>query len=271
VLVVSLAAMTTALIGYTGFVGSTLDAALRPEARFRSTDIDTIRGRSFGHVVCAGIQARKWWANLHPNDDRAGIQRLLDALADVRAERFTMVSTIDVYPAPRGVDEDSAIDRAGHHAYGLNRLAAEDWVREKFPDCLVLRLPGLFGPGLRKNVIFDMLHDNELAKVHPGGVFQYYDTRRLAADIEKAWGLGLGLLNVSSAPLATSLLRDRFFPGKQLGGTGPAPAGYDMRSKHAAAWGGHDGYLYSADQVLADLADWLASRQGAPETAGQAS
>lgn len=271
VLVVFLTAMTTALIGYTGFVGSTLDTALRPEARFRSTDIDSIRGRSFGHVVCAGIQAKKWWANLRPDDDRAGIQRLLDALAEVRADRFTLISTIDVYPAPRGVDEDSAIDRAGHHAYGLHRLEAEDWVRTRFPDCLVLRLPGLFGPGLRKNVIFDLLHDNELGKVHPGGVFQYYDTRRLAADIAKAWGLRLSLLNVSSAPVATSLLRDRFFPGKQLGGTGPAPAGYDMRSKHAATWGGHDGYLYSGDQVLADLADWLASPQATQGPAAPAS
>lgn len=251
--------MKTALIGYTGFVGATLDQALRPQARFRSTDIETIRGRSFDHVVCAGVQAKKWWANLHPADDLAGIRRLLDALAEVEAERFTLISTIDVYPAPRGVDEDSIIERAGHHAYGLHRLEVEDWITARFPRTVVLRLPGLFGPGLKKNVIFDMMHDNDLPKVHPGGVFQYYDTRRLAADIGRAWDLGLGLVNISSEPLATSVLRDRFFPGKELGGTGPAPAGYDMLSKHAAAWGGRDGYLYSADQVLADLADWLAS------------
>jgi hypothetical protein len=30
-----------------------------------------------------------------------------------------------------------------------------------------------------------------------------------------------------------------------------------MRSKHGAAWGGEDGYLYSKEQVIGDLGDWL--------------
>jgi hypothetical protein len=49
----------------------------------------------------------------------------------------------------------------------------------------ILSLPGLFGPGLKKNVIWNMMHDNNLDKAHPGGVFQYYDTRLLAVDIDK--------------------------------------------------------------------------------------
>jgi hypothetical protein len=249
--------MSTALIGYTGFVGSNLLARRAYDSKYRSSDIDTIRGESFGHIVCAGVQAMKWWANLHPADDRAGIARLREPLSQVRAKRFTLISTIDVYPAPREVDEDSAIERAGHHAYGLHRVELEDWIRDRFPEVLILRLPGLFGPGLKKNVIFDMIHDNGLEKVHPEGVFQYYDLRHLAADIDRAWELGLPLLNVSTEPLGTGEICERFFPGKTLGGTGPAPAGYDMRSRHAPEWGGANGYLYGKAQVFADLASWL--------------
>lgn len=249
-----------ALIGHSGFVGGNLLATRTFDSSYRSSDIDTIRGRSFGHVVCAGVQAMKWWANLHPEEDKAGIDRLLGSLSEVKAERFTLISTIDVYPAPRDVDEDSAIERAGHHAYGLHRLEVEDWIQANFPSVLILRLPGLFGPGLKKNVIYDLIHDNNLDKVHPGGVFQYYDLRRLADDIDKAWELGIGLFNLSTEPLGTAEIRDHFFPGKILGATGPAPAGYDMRSKHAAEWDGTNGYLYSKTQVMADLGDWLASR-----------
>jgi nucleoside-diphosphate-sugar epimerase len=251
--------MNTALIGYTGFVGATLDEMLSPDARYRSTNIDDIRGQSFEHVICAGVQAKKWWANLHPEDDWRGISRLLNALESVTADRFTLISTIDVYPAPRDVDEDSVIPLEGHHAYGLHRLKAEEWLRNRFPSVAILRLPGLFGPGLKKNVIFDMLTDNQLDKVHPDGVFQYYDTRRLSADIARVWELGIGLLNVSSEPVATSLIRDQLFPTKKLGASGPAPAGYDMRSLHAKSWGGAGGYLYSREQVMADLGDWLAT------------
>jgi nucleoside-diphosphate-sugar epimerase len=249
--------MSTSLIGYSGFVGGNLLAKRSYDFTYRSTDIESIRGRHFDHVVCAGVQAMKWWANLHPEEDMAGIERLLEPLSEVGAERFTLISTIDVYPAPREVDEDSPIDRAGHHAYGLHRLEAEDRIRRMFPRVLILRLPGLFGPGLKKNVIFDLIHDNNLDKVHPGGVFQYYDLRRLADDIDKAWELGIDLLNISSAPLGTSEIRDRFFPEKELGATGPAPASYDMQSKNAEAWGGANGYLYSKEQVVVDLATWL--------------
>lgn len=246
-----------AIIGHSGFVGGNLLAKRTFESQYRSTDIDRIRGRSFDHVVCAGVQAMKWWANLHPEEDQAGIRRLLDPLSKVQAERFTLISTIDVYPLPREVDEDSVIERDGHHAYGLHRLQVEDWVKQQFPQVLILRLPGLFGPGIKKNVIFDLIHDNNLDKIHPEGVFQYYDLRHLAADIDKAWELGIELLNLSTGQLATSEIRDQFFPGKELGGSGPAPASYDMKSKHAAKWGGFDGYLYSRQQVIADLGDWL--------------
>ncbi len=249
--------MISALVGYSGFVGSNLLAQRPCNSLYRSSDIHTIRGRSFDHLVCSGVQAMKWWANLHPVEDKAGITRLLGPLSEVRAERFTLISTIDVYPTPRNVDEDTAIEREGHHAYGLHRLQVEDWVKSHFPKVLIVRLPGLFGPGIKKNVIFDILHDNNLDKVHPDGVFQYYDLRRLADDIDRAWSLGIERLNLSTGQLPTSEIRDRFFPGKELGGTGPPPASYDMRSKHAAEWGGTGGYLYSKEQVIADLAGWL--------------
>lgn len=247
-----------ALIGHSGFVGGNLLARRTYDAVYRSSNIDAIGGREFDHVVCAGIQAMKWWANLHPEEDLAGIEKLLGALSKVRAERFTLVSTIDVYPSPRGVNEDSPIEPEGHHAYGLHRLYAEQRIAEMFPQVLVLRLPGVFGPGLKKNVIYDLIHDNNLHQVHPDGVFQYYDLRRLADDIDKAWLLECTTLNISSEPIGTAEIRDRFFPGKELGGVGSAPAGYDMRSKHAAAWKGSDGYLYSKEEVLSDLGDWLA-------------
>lgn len=247
----------TALIGYSGFVGSNLLLRRSYDALFRSSNIEDIRGRSFEHIVCAGVQAMKWWANLHPEEDLAGIQRLLDPLAGVKAERFTLISTIDVYPAPRGVDEDTVIDRHQHHAYGMNRLVVEDRIRAMFPRAAIIRLPGLFGPGLKKNVIYDLIHDNNLDKVHPGGVFQYYDLRRLADDIDRAWDKGIELLNISSEPIGTLEIRDRLFPGKELGGTGQAPDAYDMRSKHAATWEGADGYLYNQQQILADLERFL--------------
>ena len=57
----------------------------------------------------------------------------------------------------RGVYEDSpAQDTEDLPAYGKNRLQLEHWVREDFPDALIVRLPALYGAGIRKNFLFDL-------------------------------------------------------------------------------------------------------------------
>ena len=249
------------LIGYTGFVGAQLDSSGAYGARYRSTNIGEVAGKEFEHLVCAGVQAVKWWANKNPDEDWAGIEKLLKPLKEAKAKRVTLISSIDVYNPPREVDEDSEIECDGHHAYGLHRLKVEEWVKEHFDQVAILRLPGLFGPGLKKNVIYDMMHDNQLENVHPDGCFQYYDTRRLAGDISQCWEQGIDLLNLSSEPILTSEIRDRFFSGKELGGSGPAPAGYDMRSKYDKAWGGNSGYLFSKEQMFDDLGSFLESER----------
>lgn len=39
-------------------------------------------------IVCAGIQAKKWRASEHPDEDWAAIESLLGHLANVKAERY---------------------------------------------------------------------------------------------------------------------------------------------------------------------------------------
>lgn len=62
--------MTNALIGYSGFVGSTLLKQAQFSALFRSTNIHEIENGEFDIVVCAGAPAQKWIANRDPADDR---------------------------------------------------------------------------------------------------------------------------------------------------------------------------------------------------------
>ena len=49
----------------------------------------------------------------------------------------------------------------------------------RFPGALIVRLPGLFGAGLKKNLIYDFVHDNRLDLIHPDGQFQFYDLERI--------------------------------------------------------------------------------------------
>src|SRR5947209_7600902 len=104
------ARMSTALIGNTGYVGSTLLRQTRFDELYHSTNIARIEGRHFDLVVCAGLPAAKWLANQDPTSDLANVQSLMKSLKTITAERFLLISTVDVYHQPAGVDEDSPID-----------------------------------------------------------------------------------------------------------------------------------------------------------------
>ena len=256
--------MSNALIGYTGFVGSMLERAGGFDSLFNSKNIKEIEGRRFDRVVCAGINAVKWLANKEPEADWAGIERLLDSLGRVEADVFTLVSTVDVYPDPVGVTEADEPDRTAGQPYGRHRLTAEDWVRNRFATAHVVRLPGLFGQGLKKNVIFDMMTDNNLAVINPDSRFQWYDLARLPADLALVESSGLEVVNMASEPVATGAIQARFFPDQAIG-SNPAPvAAYDMRSQHAALFGSSSDYQLSADEVMQRLDAFLARTRPAP-------
>src|SRR4051812_49897374 len=113
--------MTSALIGYTGFVGGNLLRQHEFDATFSSSNIEQIGGRSFDLVVCAGAPAEKWKANADPERDLDSIERLTRALQHTNTQKLVLISTVDVFLNPVEVDEDSPVPMQGLHAYGKHR------------------------------------------------------------------------------------------------------------------------------------------------------
>ncbi len=255
-----------ALIGHTGFVGSNLVNQHKFPALFNSTTIEEMRGGAFDSVVCTGIQAKKWWANQNPEADWAAIQKLLALLDTIQARRFILISTVDVYPTPVRVTEMTPIT-GENHAYGKHRYAAEQFIRARFPSSLVLRLPGLFGRGLKKNVIFDLLHNNCLEQINPEGVFQYYSLDRLWSDIQRGLAANLLLLNIATEPVKTRDIIQDYFPHQQdrVGPAKPFTVNYDMRTEHADLWDSTiGGYLYDRQTILHEIGEFVARHQSTP-------
>lgn len=254
---------SAALIGYTGFVGSTLARDRSFRATFNSRNIETIRGRHFNTVVCAGVSAVKWLANKEPDKDWEAISRLIDCLSTVEADRFVLISTIDVYRDPSGQTERDAPPLDGLHPYGRHRLKLEAFVRQRFPVSTIVRLPALFGTGLRKNAIYDMIHLNAPEKVVPNGSFQWYPTRRLADDLDRIVAAGLDLVNITAEPVEMGAIHDRFFADVTIAPPVAKPPRYDMRSIFDEVLGGHGGYHLSANQVFQELETFIAEARAA--------
>lgn len=247
--------MKRALVGSTGFVGGNLLDAVEFQACFNSANADEMRGGRFDLLVCAGLPAAKWVANRDPEQDRANVDALLRNLSAVSADRVVVVSTIDVYGSPRGVDEETSPDPI--EEYGTNRLRFELAVRELFESVLVVRPPALYGPGLRKNALYDLLNDRMLSAIRPDARFQWYDVRRLWADVLRCWDAGIELANFATQPVLTEELIERDFPGFVPSRHQGEPPRYDMHTLHAERLGGQGHYIQSADEVLAGLSDFI--------------
>jgi hypothetical protein len=249
-----------ALVGHTGFVGGNLIRQHDFGAHYNSGNIGEIAGRRFGTLVFSGAQAKKWWANQNPDQDWAGIQWALDAMVGVTADRVVLISTIDVVPQVPGADERFDCGSQPTHAYGENRLRLEAAMRERFGNVMTVRLPALSGWDLRKNILFDLVHDNMVDKIDPASWFQFYDLYRLWDDIGTASSAGLDLVHLVTEPVRTGDIVTRFFPGTIVGE--PPASGspsYDFRTRHAAVFGGSDGYIYGADEAMRRIGDWVAA------------
>jgi hypothetical protein len=251
------------LVGHSGFVGTTLKKQTQFEAQFRSTDIASIRGQSFDLLVIAGAPAQKWLANREPEADRARIEGLMAQLQTVSARRVVLISTVDVFSSPIAVDEETPVHEAGLQPYGLNRRRLERFVTDWAPQPLVVRLPGLVGPGLRKNVLYDFQHNNNLDAIDHRGVFQFYPMVNLWSDITTALKANLSLVHLTAEPISVADVAQHGF-GRSFANTTGTVARYDFRTRHASLFGGEGTYQYARRETLMAIRAYAQSEPQEP-------
>lgn len=252
--------MNSALIGYTGFVGSNLDTQHEFTDKYNSKNIKDINGKEYELIVCAAARADKWRINQDPDSDSQDLDSLKRMISQVKAKLFILISTIDVYKVPVNVDENLVLDTNGLHVYGLHRYQLEKFVQKTFDNTLIIRLPGLFGPGLKKNVIFDFLTNNKpfLDQANSDGKFQYYDLRNIWSDIETAVKNKVKLINFATEPITTEEVAKEAFDIRFINHPDGKPAGlYDFKTMHAELYGGSDGYIYDKQTILRLMANFV--------------
>ena len=146
------------LVGFTGFVGSNLAKKHHFDGLFNSKNISDAFGKNPDLLIYAGIPARKFYANQNPEEDLAIIKNATENIKKINPQKLVLISTIDVIDKPNNFCETDQIDKTKLQPYGYNRFFLEEWARDNFSDCLIVRLPALFGDNLKKNFIFDIIH-----------------------------------------------------------------------------------------------------------------
>lgn len=254
--------MPKALIGYTGFVGSNLFAQGDFTDLYNSKNIEQIRGKEFELVVCAGARGIKWLANKEPEKDIGNIRYLMRNLEEIKTEEFILISTIDVYPTPFGVDEDTPIDTGLLLPYGRHRRILEEFAEANFKNAFIVRLPDLFGNGIKKNIIYDFLNNNCLEMIHQDGIFQFYNLQYLWRDIKKVRENKVKLVNFTTEPVSVKDIAKNCFGIDFSNNLATSAANHNMFTKYSFLWGRQGPYIYSRSEVLADIASFVKSQKG---------
>lgn len=147
-----------ALVGYTGFVGSNIYEHGTFAKVYNSKNIEEAYGLEPDLLIYAGMRAEKYLANNAPEKDMELVKQAERNIELIRPKKLVLISTIDVLKDPQGKTENDPIETDGLQAYGFDRYMLECWVREHYPDALIIRLPGLFGKNIKKNFIYDYIH-----------------------------------------------------------------------------------------------------------------
>jgi nucleoside-diphosphate-sugar epimerase len=212
------------LIGYTGFVGLNLIMHMKPNTLFvNSKNASEILDREFDTVYCCGVYAEKWKANKYPEDDTKHINGIIENLSRIKCKRFILISTVDVlncnshqYENLEGNSYYATLDYSTH-TYGVNRRRLEEWCLNRFPECYICRLPALFGHGLKKNALWDMINNNNIDKLRGHWRFQWYNLDWLYDDIQDMLENNkYKLVHLVTSPIRLDSIQKLFFPRLQL-------------------------------------------------------
>jgi nucleoside-diphosphate-sugar epimerase len=175
------------IVGGRGLLGSAFVRACertgRPFAILDRENYANYIGQHCELLINANGNSRKPLARERPLEDfDSSVRSVRATLCDFHFERYIHLSSCDVYPdcsQPAFTNEDVLLDPAAQSPYGFHKHLAELCVRHNAANWIILRCGGFVGPGLKKNAIYDILHERPLW-LDPASELQFLHTDEAA-------------------------------------------------------------------------------------------
>jgi sugar phosphate isomerase/epimerase len=193
-----------AIVGFTGFVGSNLLQFYKFNHFYNSKNFHEAKNKEFDTLFFSGVPAVKWKANKNPEEDNSIIEELKNILDTISVKKIILISTIDVYEnTNNGLNEDYHINYNKNHTYGKNRFLFEEYIKTRYINYNIIRLPALFGKGLKKNLIYDLINNNNVNDIPINSSFQWYYLDWLKNDIDIILKNDIKICNLFTEPIDT--------------------------------------------------------------------
>lgn len=248
------------LIGNTGLIGTTLKDTIKFDYEFNSKNLEELLSlpidTSQAELYLACLPATKWLVNQDPQADLNNIFKILNIITKREYGNIILYSTIDVYNnVPLEANEDYEISITAP-SYGSNRYLFENLIKTtvKYKNLLVLRLPALFGKHIKKNIIYDLLNNNEIHKIKYNSTYQWYNLDRLVDDTNNCLysTREFQCINLFPEPIFTSELLEIFQVSKEDIENNLDPIIYNYKCKTAPT-----GYITSKQEILDEIKQFI--------------
>jgi hypothetical protein len=200
------------LIGNTGLIGTTLKDSISFDHEFNSKNIHELLNLNvdFSKIdlyLCC-LPATKWLVNQDPSEDFNNMINIINILSKQKYNNIILYSTIDIYQNAPIHSNESYIPKIDSLNYGNNRYIFEQLVEKTliYNNLLILRLPSLFGKHLKKNILFDLLNNNEIHKINYNSKYQWYNLDDLVKDTNNCLKITnkFLIINLFPEPIETS-------------------------------------------------------------------
>ena len=166
--------MKVGVLGGEGFIGSEIVRILKKKHEvtvLTRINYDYLLGKSFDVFINAGGSSRKYLAEVDALADfNKNVLEVYKSVLDFGFEKYIYISTTDVY---------------GSTTYGFHKRLAENILRERCKNLVILRCSAVIGKGMKKGFDYDLLKGIPLY-VSNDSKFQLITNTAIAKFIDEA-------------------------------------------------------------------------------------
>lgn len=235
--------MNTALVGYNGTIGSVLKDQICFNNLFNSKNIDQLSNQQYDLVYCSAPTGSRVWANNNADKDKENINSIIKQLAQSNIKKFVLISTVDT-------------QIRSNTPYGKSRLYFENSIKEIFNDYHIVRLCSLIDSSIKKNLLYDIKHNQYLDKVNPLLYMQWYPMHRLSNDIQICINNQINEINLVSEPIQNKDILNRFCKHIKPSYS-ESVTDYDLVCNYSKVFSGYKQYINSKSEIFKHMEDYL--------------
>jgi len=256
------------LVGNTGLIGKTLKKNIEFDFEFNSKNfhkfVADVPDKEC-NIYLACLSATKWQVNQNILKDLNNINTIVNSLVTKKYKNIYLISTIDVYCDTPLRSDEQITPLVKHLSYGTNRYFFEKMVEQNldYKKLKIYRLPALFSKDIKKNVLFDLLNNNNIDQININSVYQWSNLDFLYGDIifyDEHYKESLRhTFNMFSQGVETSRIVTELFPEY-----------LDVVSKKAIVYYDYctnldkSGYLYSSEESFQQIKEYVNEYRSKP-------